>query len=105
MAHVIRLVPGIAAVVSTKIFSGSWPETNVSEQRTFATNPVTTVGTSRARAAASASALSAVVVARTRISFRRVIGVSPARGVLKQKPQRADERSPELETGLAESQT
>jgi hypothetical protein len=72
----IRPVPGIASVVSVSTRSGSRPETNVDEQRTLATNPVTTLGTSRARAAVSTSALSAVVVARTRMRRRRVMAGS-----------------------------
>ena len=69
-------MPGIADVVSANTRAGSRPETKVSVQTTLATKPVATFGTSRARAAVSASALSAVVLARMRMRFRRFTGAS-----------------------------
>src|SRR6185503_973146 len=64
----------MADVVSANTRAGSRPETKVSVQTTLATKPVATFGTSRARAAESASALSAPVLARMRIRFRRFTG-------------------------------
>src|SRR4029077_10173595 len=106
----MRLAPGIAAVVSRKIRSGCWPETKVSEQRMLATKPVAIFGTSRARAADSASALSAVVVARMRSRFRRVTfrlntwasGMTHQR-VASHVGERGPLRSPDFEIGLAET--
>ncbi|MGY4423835.1 hypothetical protein ACVWY2_006284 [Bradyrhizobium sp. JR6.1] len=72
IAQVIRPAPGIASVVSAKFRFGSSPLTKVSEQTTSATKPVATLGTSRARAADSASAPKAVVAMRMKASFRRV---------------------------------
>src|SRR5215475_9082561 len=72
----MRPTPGIAAVVSAKFLSGSRPEMKVSEHSTLATKPVATFGMSRARTAVAAGAPSAVVAARARISFRRVMMVS-----------------------------
>src|ERR1700680_1667615 len=105
MAQVIRFEPGIAAVVSEKIRSGCSPDTKVSEQRMLARKPVATFGTSRARAAESASALSAVVATRMTISFRRVMASS---GMAHQahdsdEPEPAPLRSPDLEIGAAET--
>src|SRR3954465_6930229 len=62
----------MAEVVSANTRAGSRPETKVSVQTTLATKPVATFGTSRARAAESASALRAVVVARMSSRFRLV---------------------------------
>jgi hypothetical protein len=70
---VISPTPGIADVVSENTFAGSRPETKVPEQRTLATKPVATLGTSRARAADSASALSAVVAARMTMRRRLIM--------------------------------
>ena len=69
-------MPGMADMVSANTRAGSRPETKVSVQTTLATKPVATFGTSRARAAESASALSAVVLARMRMRFRRFTGAS-----------------------------
>src|SRR5207248_10709043 len=63
-------------MVSAIFFSGSRPETKVSEQITLARKPVATFGTSRARTAVMASAVSAVVAARAKIIRRWVITVS-----------------------------
>ena len=69
-------MPGMADMVSANTRAGSRPETKVSVQTTLATKPVATFGTSRARAAVSASALSAAVLARMRMRFRRFTGAS-----------------------------
>ena len=59
----------LAPVVSEKIVSGSCPETKVSEQRTLATKPVATFGTSCARTAVSARAPHSVAVTTRMIRF------------------------------------
>src|SRR3974390_671507 len=79
MAHVIRCDPGMASVVSAKVFSGSRPETKVSEQRMLATYPVATIGTSRARAAVNTSAASTAVVANIKNRRRLVMAFSGVR--------------------------
>ena len=63
-------MPGIASVVSEKTWSGSRPDTKVSEQRIWATKPVAIRGTSCARTAVSASAPHSVVVTRNDLFFR-----------------------------------
>ena len=100
-------MPGMADVVSANTRAGSRPETKVSVQTTLATKPVATFGTSRARAAESASALRAVVLARMRIRFRRF-----TRGLRHDASARAGHDgeaaaacSPDLEFALAESST
>jgi antitoxin (DNA-binding transcriptional repressor) of toxin-antitoxin stability system len=92
----------MAAIVSPKFVSGSRPETNVSEHKTFAMKPVATFGTSRARTAVTASALSAVVAARARMRRRRVMAVS-GWATAGQKPCPTQRRSPDSEIGLAEA--
>src|SRR6266508_488152 len=94
----------MADMVSANTRAGSRPETKVSVQTTLATKPVATFGTSRARAAVSASALSAVVLARMRIRFRRFTG-----GLRHDASARAGHDgevagggSPDLEIALAE---
>jgi hypothetical protein len=52
--------------------------------------PVATFGTSRARTADSASALSAAVAARMRMSFRLVIGLS---GMTRQRAPAIDDEA------------
>ena len=70
----------------------------------LATKPVATLGTSRARAAESASALRAVVVARMSSRFRLV---TLASGMTHERVPAmwrcAGGRSPDLEIGLAET--
>ena len=98
-------MPGIADVVSANTRAGSRPETKVSVQTTLATKPVATFGTSRARAAESASALSAAVLARMRMRFRRF---TVASGMTHQRvpammAKRIHAGSPDLEIALAET--
>src|SRR5881398_299528 len=97
----------MADMVSANTRAGSRPETKVSVQTTLATKPVATFGTSRARAAVSASALSAMVLARMRMRFRRFTGTS---GMTHQRVaghdgEVADRGSPDLEIAVAESST
>src|SRR3954468_6525343 len=92
-------------MVSANTREGSRPETKVSVQTTLATKPVATFGTSRARAAVSATALKAVVAVRMRIRFRRFTG-----GLRHDAKVRAGHDdvgiprgSPDLENGLVET--
>jgi len=71
----------------------------------LARKPVATLGTSRARAAESANALRAVVVARMSSRFRLV---TLASGMTHERVgghvgELAPDRSPDLEIGLAET--
>src|SRR6185312_6330000 len=66
----------MADMVSANTRAGSRPETKLSVQITLATKPVATFGTSRARAAVSASAHKAVVAERIRMRFRGFTEVS-----------------------------
>src|SRR5947207_4102977 len=97
----------MADMVSANTRAGSRPETKVSVQTTLATKPVATFGTSRARAAVSTSALSAVVLASMRMRFRRFKGTS---GMAHQRAAGHDGKvagggSADLEFALAESST
>src|SRR5437868_13116613 len=97
----------MADMVSANTRAGSRPETKVSVQTTLATKPVATFGTSRARAADSANAPRAVVLARIRMRFRRFTGTS---GMTHQRVAGDDGEaaaacSPDLEFALAESST
>src|ERR1700704_1366611 len=97
----------MADMVSANTRAGSRLETKVSVQTTLATKPVATFGTSRARAAESASALSAVVLARIRMRFRRFTGASGMahQCVAGENDEAATACSPDLEFALAESAT
>src|SRR6266850_2860382 len=98
----------MADMVSANTRAGSRLETKVSVQTTLATKPVATFGTSRALAAVSASALSAVVLARMRMRFRRFTGGASGMAhqcVAGEDGEAATACSPDLEFALAESST
>src|SRR6187455_2791432 len=95
----------MADTVSANTRAGSRPETKVSVQTTLATKPVATFGTSRAPAAVITSALSAAVLARIRMRFRRFTGSlrHDASARAGHHRQIAASGSPDLEIALVKS--